>query len=75
VIREESISPVLAMMSKENIENPLNISDGSNNEVNLMSSTVMQQTIFASTTNTTRRKAPRKLKFVLINNKFFVKKW
>jgi hypothetical protein len=33
VIREESISPVLAMISKENVENPLNISDGSNNEV------------------------------------------
>jgi hypothetical protein len=34
VIREESISPVLALMNKENIENLLNTSDGSIKEVN-----------------------------------------
>lgn len=33
VIREESISPVLAMMSKESVEHQLNVSDGSIKEV------------------------------------------
>lgn len=34
VIREESISPVLAMMSKETLETSQNTSDGSIKEVN-----------------------------------------
>ena len=35
VIREESISPVLAMMSKENAEHPQNIGDGVIKDVRL----------------------------------------
>lgn len=35
VIREESISPVLAMMSKESLEHPLNVSEGSIKDVSL----------------------------------------
>lgn len=33
VIREESISPALAMMTKENIEHPQNVNDGSIKDV------------------------------------------
>jgi hypothetical protein len=35
VIREESISPVLAMINKESNENSQNLSDGSNSDVSI----------------------------------------